>query len=48
MAFKEGETLPKRTAKRSRALLSCTECHRRKQKVNTSISIEIKLSEKAF
>jgi hypothetical protein len=48
MAFKDGETLPKRIEKRNRALLSCTECHRRKQKVTTSIFNGRKLSQKAL
>ena len=48
MAFKDGETLPKRIEKRNRGLLSCTECHRRKQKVTTSIFNGRKLSQKAL
>jgi hypothetical protein len=42
--FKEGETPPKRVEKTNRALLSCTECHKRKQKVTISISDGKKLS----
>jgi hypothetical protein len=48
MAFKDGETLPKRIEKRNRALLSCTECHRQKQNVITSIFDGRKLSQKAL
>jgi hypothetical protein len=48
MAFKDDETLPKHIEKMNRALLSCTECHRRKQKVTTSIFDGRKLSQKAL